>query len=216
MKRIAAWLQGGLFWVLLWQLSVRTMRKLRPGPRPTWLEWDPVGRLRHLFWPPSRIVARLDVKPGMRVVEVGAGSGRLAVALAQAVGPGGQVLAVDERPGLLEDLRIAALEQDLAQVVVAEAPATALPAGAAGCDLIVLTATFGGLPEKQAATAEAYRRLRPGGAIAVTEFIVDPDASLTSTIVIHLVLSGFAIEREIGSFAARTVIGRKETVGSRQ
>lgn len=209
MAEVARWAWRGLAWLLLWQLGLRSWRKLRPGPRPIWLEWEPVGRLGRLLWSPASIVARLGVRPEMRVVEVGAGSGRLTPALARAVGPGGQVIAVDERSDLLEDLRLAALEADLAPIITAEAPAIALPPSAAGSDLIVMTATFGGLLEKQAAADEAYRALQPGGALAITELVLDPDFALASTIVTYLVLSGFAIEHEIGSFAAHTVIGRK-------
>ena len=69
-------------------------------------------------------------------------------------------------------------------------------------------------PDKAAVVAEAYRVLRPGGAVAVSEFLTDPDYALASTVVTHLVLAGFGIEREVGGFAGYTVIGRKNRVAA--
>jgi tRNA (adenine57-N1/adenine58-N1)-methyltransferase catalytic subunit len=45
----------------------------------------------------AMIVALADIRPGMRVVEAGAGSGALSLALLDAVGPSGTVLSVERR-----------------------------------------------------------------------------------------------------------------------
>jgi SAM-dependent methyltransferase len=47
------------------------------------------------------LVGRLDLAPGMKVLDAGCGSGRLTVALAEAVGPGGGVVALDGQPAML-------------------------------------------------------------------------------------------------------------------
>jgi precorrin-6B methylase 2 len=203
------WLRRALMGWLLGQASLRLWRKLRPRSRPGWLDWEPTRQLRWLIWPSEVIVERIGLLPGMRVVDVGAGTSQLTMTLARAVGSTGQVLAIDERPRLVERLQIDALEQGLPQVVVQQAAPTALPDRAMESDLVVFTATFGGMPDKQAVANEAYRALRPGGAMAVTELLVDPDYSLASTVVTYLVLAGFGIERELGGFAGYTVIGRK-------
>jgi ubiquinone/menaquinone biosynthesis C-methylase UbiE len=119
------------------------------------------------------------------------------------------LIAVDERLGVVEDLQVAALEGGQAQVSVQQATPAGLPAAAASSDLVVLTSVFGGAPDMVAVVAEAYRVVRPGGAVAISEFLTDPDYTLASTVVTHLVLAGFGIEREVGGFAGYTVIGRK-------
>jgi tRNA (adenine57-N1/adenine58-N1)-methyltransferase catalytic subunit len=53
----------------------------------------------------AMIVALADVRPGMRVVEAGAGSGALTLALLDAVGADGQVLSVERREDHAEDAR---------------------------------------------------------------------------------------------------------------
>jgi precorrin-6B methylase 2 len=213
LRRGGAWLWQGVLGFILWQTGLRLWRKARPGQRPTWLDWEPLSLLRGLIWPPETLVGRLGIQPGMRVVEIRAGTGRLTAALARAVGPAGQVLAVDERPRQIEHLLIEFLEMGLTQVVVEQAKPSALPPQAAGCDLVVLTTVFGGAADKQAIINEAYRMLRPGGAVAITEILVDADYSLASTVGTHLILSGFGIEREAGDFAGYTMIGRKPVHG---
>ena len=203
------WLGRGLLWLALWQTGLRLWRKFGGGPRPAWLEREPSRALRDRLWPPETIVSRLELQPGMRVVEIEAGAGGLTAALARAVGPTGAVVATDHRPALTEALRIDTLEQGLSQVTVQTLPVGALPPEASGCEAMVLTATFNSLADKQAFVVEVHRALRPGGILAVSELVVDVDYSLASTVVTHLVLAGFNIERESGGFAGFTVIGRK-------
>ena len=52
----------------------------------------------------AMIVAAADIRPGCTVVEAGAGSGALTLALLAAVGPGGRVISFEQRP---EHLRVA-------------------------------------------------------------------------------------------------------------
>jgi precorrin-6B methylase 2 len=206
------WIGRLVAWWLLWQAGLRLWRKIRPRARPAWLAWDPTRYLRQFFWPPAALVERLSITPGMHVVEVNPGTSRLTFELARAVGPTGQVIAVDERIDVVERLQTAVLEEGLSRVAVQQVTLAALPA-AGMADLVILTTTFGGTVDKHALLAEAYRLLRPGGALAVTELLVDPDYSLASTVVTHLVLAGFGIEREFGSFADYTIIGRKAASG---
>lgn len=53
----------------------------------------------------AMIVALADIRPGMRVVEAGAGSGALTLALLDAVGPEGEVLSVERREDHAKDAR---------------------------------------------------------------------------------------------------------------
>jgi precorrin-6B methylase 2 len=207
------WVAGRLWRLLallvLVQGGLRLWRKLAPGPRPAWFEAPPLMALSRLLWPPPVLLDRIGVQPGMQVVEVGAGTGALTVPLARAVGPAGHLLALDERPGLVEALRIATLEEGLTQVTVDSLAGLALPSAAGGCDLVVMTAVFGGLADKEGMIESVYRLLRPGGAVAVTELVTDLDYCLASTVVTHLVLGGFGIEGEVGGFFGYTIIGRK-------
>jgi ubiquinone/menaquinone biosynthesis C-methylase UbiE len=196
-------------WWLLWQTALRAWRKLWPRPRPPWLGHGLLDRLRPVVWPASTLVARFKIEPGTRVIDVGAGRGRLTAELVAKVGAAGHVIAVDDRLDVVENLQVAALTSGQANLTVQHAPPTLLPVETGTMDLVVLTSVVGGEPDKAALMAEVYRVLRPGGRVAISEFVVDPDYCLASTVVTNLVLAGLGIVREIGGFAGYTVIGRK-------
>jgi arsenite methyltransferase len=58
----------------------------------------------------DQIVPRLQLRPGDTVADLGAGTGLFEVALAQAVGPGGTVYAVDIDEGFFPDIKKRAAE----------------------------------------------------------------------------------------------------------
>jgi SAM-dependent methyltransferase len=54
--------------------------------------------------PPDEVIDRLDLKPGMVVADIGAGTGFFALPFARAVAPAGMVWAVDLQPAMLKIL----------------------------------------------------------------------------------------------------------------
>src|SRR5262245_2622707 len=51
---------------------------------------------------PDRALDALDIRPGMTVADIGAGSGYMTVRLARRVGPAGKVYAEDIQPQMIE------------------------------------------------------------------------------------------------------------------
>src|SRR3954452_16768668 len=76
-------------------------------------QYDRVARFYKVFEPlylifpiaRRKAVAALGLKPGDTVLEVGAGTGRNFPYLIEAVGPSGQVIAVDASEGMLREAR---------------------------------------------------------------------------------------------------------------
>jgi SAM-dependent methyltransferase len=71
-------------------------------PCPVWLRW--FVELDNPFTSTNRsnvIVQQLDLRPGMRVLDLGCGPGRVTIPIARAVGPDGGVDAIDVQPGML-------------------------------------------------------------------------------------------------------------------
>lgn len=66
-----------------------------------------VRRLTQIIYPKDAglILLKTGIKPGMRVIECGAGSGALTIALANAVAPGGRVYTYDRSDRFLENAR---------------------------------------------------------------------------------------------------------------
>lgn len=90
----------------------------------------------------------LDVRPGHRVLDVGAGSGWTTALLAELTGPGGEVLGVELVPELadLGAANLAAVDRGWASIVPAVHGALGHPARAP-YDRILVSAQAGELPQ---------------------------------------------------------------------
>lgn len=109
--------------------------------------------------------------PGARVLEVGPGTGRFAQLLADAVGPSGEVVAVDIDTSLSEALpgrTFTVVHGDLREGQVPDGP----------FDLVHARLVIGHLPDRAAAIRSLVQRLRPGGWLVIEDF--DRVTSLTS------------------------------------
>ena len=70
-------------------------------PCPVWLRW--LVELDNPFTETNRsdvIVQHLDLQPGMKVLDIGCGPGRLTIPVARQVGSQGEVVAIDLQSGM--------------------------------------------------------------------------------------------------------------------
>jgi tRNA (adenine57-N1/adenine58-N1)-methyltransferase catalytic subunit len=107
----------------------------------------------------ARLIHLAGIGPGSRVAEAGSGSGWLTVALAFAVGPGGEVHSFDRRPEFLEVARANLARVGLASRVRFEPRDVA----AQGLPLTGLDAVLLDLAEPWSVIGAASRALAPGG-----------------------------------------------------
>jgi demethylmenaquinone methyltransferase / 2-methoxy-6-polyprenyl-1,4-benzoquinol methylase len=108
-------------------------------------------------------------RPGERVLDVAAGSGDLARAMAKRVGPGGEVWLTDVNLKMLARGRDRLLDAGvLAPAVQCDAERLPFPDRSFDC----VTVGFGlrNMTRKDAALAEMARTLKPGGRLVVLEF----------------------------------------------
>jgi len=113
-----------------------------------------------------QLVAVTPLKPGDRVLDAGTGTGFAACAIAQRVGPTGDVLGVDLSPGMLAQARRAVDAAQLANVELLEADVTDLRDVAASTfDAVVCSAGLLYMPVAKALSAW-HRLLEPNGVVA--------------------------------------------------
>jgi len=83
---------------------------------PWWGGYLIDNRLRRLIHDPGRILAPY-VAEGMTVMDFGCGMGLFALEMARMVGPHGLVVAVDVQPRMLDEVKVRARRQGLAERV---------------------------------------------------------------------------------------------------
>jgi SAM-dependent methyltransferase len=114
----------------------------------------------------ERLLAGLRLRDGDRVLELGAGTGELALRLAEAVAPTGSVHATDAAVGMVDLVRRTTHGRAEIQASVADACATGLPDAA--YDVVVFRMGLMLCPEPERVTAECRRVLRAGGRAGIT------------------------------------------------
>lgn len=125
----------------------------------------------------ARLVTALKLQPGQTVADIGAGRGELTVELAREVGPGGQIYATELDADRLRDIREAATAAGLKNVTVVEAHATRTNLPAACCDALVLRRVYHHIRDPSLMNASMRESLRPGGLLAVIDFLPDSTES---------------------------------------
>jgi len=180
-----------------------------PKPFPAsqaWLLDNPLGRAQA-----GRILRQLEIERGMRVVDLGCGSGRLTLPAARIVGSEGEVLAVDLQPAMLAMVERRAAAEGLQNVrtVQAAAGSGALPAGR--FDLALLSFVLGEIPadRRPAAIQEIAAALRLGGRLAVVEGIFDPHRQSREAVIALTEPAGLRFEAEDRRLMRTLLIFRK-------
>jgi len=156
----------------------------------------------------------LAPRPGERILDVGSGPGLLVAELAEDVGPAGHVTGID-----IADSMITLSEQRAADSPVADrmtflrADATALPFDDHEFDAAVAIQVYEYVEDVDAALAELYRVLRPGGRALILD--TDWDSlvwNATDTNLMHRVLTAWTA-RFAHPHLPRTLSRRLQSAG---
>ncbi len=119
---------------------------------------------------PELLIAALDLKPGMQVADIGAGSGYYSWRIAERVAPSGGVLAVDVQPGMIAVLDREMKKRNATNVkaVLGTTTDPRLPPGTV--DLALMVDVYHEFDHPREMLDGIARSLKPGGRIVFVEY----------------------------------------------
>lgn len=122
---------------------------------------------------PETVVALLDLRPGMTVVDVGAGTGYFLSRLDAAAAPDGRVIALDVDPELVDYMTERASRDGMSRVTARLVALDDPQLEPASADRIMVVNTWHHLPDRGPYGRRLAAALRPGGFLMVIEPTLD-------------------------------------------
>ena len=148
-----------------------------------------------------------SLKAGEIVVDLGSGGGFDCFLAAEKVGPEGGVIGVDMTPEMIEKARRNAEKMDAANVEFRLGEIELLPIADQTADLIISNCVINLSPEKAAVYRDAYRVLKPGGRLCISDVVATaplPEALRQDMAMVSSCIGGAAEVEQISRWLEQT------------
>jgi ubiquinone/menaquinone biosynthesis C-methylase UbiE len=152
---------------------------------------------------PDKLIAKLGIKPGMSVADIGTGVGYMLPFLSKAVGPSGTVYAEDIFPDFLSAAKQRAAALPNVKFILGNEKSSELPANSV--DLALILDAYHHFDYPDAMLASLSRALKPGGRLAIVEYHKNDHAMDGRSSMQHIRLTQAEFIKEIEGFGFRKI-----------
>jgi ubiquinone/menaquinone biosynthesis C-methylase UbiE len=128
---------------------------------------------------PSMLVKSLKLKPGMKIADIGAGSGYLSFMMAKPVSPGGVVYAEDIQPEMIDIVKKKSAENGQKNVIPWIGTTTDPKLPPASIDLMIMVDVYHEFDQPYEMVSSMVKDLKKGGRLVFVEYRKeDPDVPI--------------------------------------
>lgn len=197
-----------LAWLVLVHPIAKLLRRFTRLPDPTFVIRLINNPIRRKFQPPGKVVDHVDIHDGMKVLELGPGTGFYTFEAAQRVGLSEYVYAVDIKPSVIGILKERTERKGVRNVITRVASADEIPLPSDSVDRVFMVHVLPEIPDKPKTLREIRRVLKREGSLTLAEGLVDPDYRRRKTEIAWCREAGFELVGNHGNFFFYTLTFR--------
>jgi cyclopropane fatty-acyl-phospholipid synthase-like methyltransferase len=177
----------------------------------------------------DHVVGQLALPAGARVIDIGCGPGRVTIPLARAIGPAGEVLALDVQAAMLARVAEKATKEGIANIRLIQSDVRDASIQSGSLDAAVMVMALGEVPEGARAFSGdvgagspqkmrlpnenvfpfIYSALKLGGRLLVAESIFDPHFTTRAKVRKQAAAAGFAERAYAGNIFGYSLVFEK-------
>ena len=181
------------------QTIIRLVKHFVHCPSPAIVPYLINNPIRRRFSPPEKVIDHMDIHEGMKVLEVGPGTGFYTFEAARCTGASGHVYAVDIEPKAIARLNERIKQKGAKNITAKVASAYKIPFSNNSIDRAFMVGVLPEVPDKRKALCEIHRVLKKEGLLILGECLIDPDYPRRKTEIGWCQDAGFELMGSYGS-----------------